>query len=58
MVPISLDGCWKTVNGKGDGQALGPEAVERGLVGRWCIIKDFLRQGGRSDSSARKESMG
>lgn len=46
------------MNGKGDGQALGPEAVERGLVGRWCIIKDFLRQGGRSDSSARKESMG
>lgn len=40
---------------QGNRQALGPEAAEIGLEGRWCIIKGFLKRGGQNDSSARKE---
>ena len=36
---------------QGNGQALGPDEVERGLVGRWCVIKDFLRKGRQSERS-------
>lgn len=43
---------------RGNGQALDPEAMERGLAGRWCIINDFLRKGGQLTSSKEEEGMG